>query len=180
MNLGAASALALIIFPVSSYHNILQYVSKISTMSIALNSHFSSISKPLDQFCSKEEHINSNLYIPSRMLSSLTVFLIFAEPKKPATSGDVNTRVFSFLYGRDWLGVLQRLKTPFNKTIDLKKVHHDMINRGFRRGDKKNIPDIHRAVKIYRISGAALTCSLITVRDKTTSSKLGRRQKQKD
>lgn len=67
---------------------------KISTVSIALNSHFSSISKPSDQFCSKEEHINSNLYIPSRMLSSLTVFLIFAEPKKPTTSGDVNARVF--------------------------------------------------------------------------------------
>lgn len=101
MNSGAASALALIIFPVSSYHNILQYVSKISALSIALNSHFSSISKPLDQFCSKEERINSNLYIPSGMLSSLTVFLIFAEPKKPTTSGDVNTRGFLFLYGHD-------------------------------------------------------------------------------
>lgn len=94
MNLGVTSALALIIFPISSYHNILQYTSKISTLSIALKSHFSSISKPSAQFCSKEEHINSNLYIPSRMLSSLTVFLIFAEPKKPTTSGDVNTRGF--------------------------------------------------------------------------------------
>lgn len=55
-----------------------------------------------------------------------------------------------------------------------------MINRGFKKEDKKNIPDIHRVVKIYRISGAALTCSLIAVRDKTTSSKLGRHQKQKD
>lgn len=52
-----------------------------------------------------------------------------------------------------------------------------MINRGFKREDKKNIPDNHRAVKIYRISGAALTCCLITVRDKATSSKLGRHQK---
>lgn len=41
-----------------------------------------------------------------------------------------------------------------------------MINRGFKREDKKNIPDSHRVVKIYRISGAALTCSLITARDK--------------
>ena len=55
-----------------------------------------------------------------------------------------------------------------------------MINRGFKRENKKNIPDIHGAVKIYRISGAALTCSLITVTDKTTSSKLGRHQKKKD
>lgn len=55
-----------------------------------------------------------------------------------------------------------------------------MINRGFKKEDKKNIPDIHRVVKIYRISGAALTCSLIAVRDKTTSSKLGRHLKQKD
>jgi len=112
------------------------------------------------------------------MLSHLNVVLIFAEPKKPTTSGDVNTIFFSFLYGHDCLGVLQRLKTPFSKTIDLKKVHRD--NRGFKREDKKNIPDIHRVVKIYRVSGATLTGSLITVRDKTTSSKLGRYQKQKD
>lgn len=46
-----------------------------------------------------------------------------------------------------------------------------MINRGFKKEDKKNIPDIHRVVKIYRISGAALTCSL-TTGDKTTSSNL--------
>lgn len=118
MNPGAASALAFIIFPVSSYHNSLQHVPKIVTLTIALNSHFSSISKPLDQFCSKEEHINSNLYIPPRMLPSLTVFLIFAEPKKTTTSADVNTRVFYFRYGQDWLGVPQRFKTPFNKTID--------------------------------------------------------------
>lgn len=94
MNLGVISGWPLIILTVSSYHNILRYVSKTSALSIALNSHFSSISKPLDQFCSKEEHINSNLYISSRMLSSLTVFLIFAEPKKTTTSGDVNTSVF--------------------------------------------------------------------------------------
>lgn len=55
-----------------------------------------------------------------------------------------------------------------------------MINRGFKREDKKNIPDVHGVVKIYRISGAALTCSLTTARDKTISSKLGRHQKQKD
>lgn len=49
--------------------------------------------------------------------------------------------------------------------------------RRFKREDKRNFPDIHRAVEICRISRAALTYSLITVRDKTTSSKP---QKQKD
>jgi len=64
--------------------------------------------------------------------------------------------------------------------MDLKKVHHDMINRGFKREDKKDILDIHRAAQVYRKSGAAMACSLVTVRDKTTSSNLGRHQKQED
>lgn len=54
-------------------------MSQIALFSVALNSHFLFISKCTDELCSMKKHINSNLSIPSRLLASLSVFLIFTE-----------------------------------------------------------------------------------------------------